>query len=79
MSRLLLDRLPLRTNLVERGTELDSVLCPICQLERENNIHLVFFMLNGSSNLGKGSFVARFADSNVLLSDGFVTMDYCQD
>lgn len=39
--RLLLDRLPTRFNLVNRGLDIPSILCPICSNHAETAIHLL--------------------------------------
>jgi len=38
--RLLLDRLPTRSNLARRGVQLESVQCPLCQEHVETAKHL---------------------------------------
>ena len=40
--RMLLDRLPTRTNLYNRGIDIDCVLCPNCGAAIENRNHLYF-------------------------------------
>nr|GEU48147.1 RNA-directed DNA polymerase, eukaryota [Tanacetum cinerariifolium] len=40
MWRMFLDRLPTRNNLVNRGVDVPSVLCPICEAEVESRNHL---------------------------------------
>ncbi|GKF38225.1 RNA-directed DNA polymerase, eukaryota, reverse transcriptase zinc-binding domain protein, partial [Tanacetum coccineum] len=40
--RMLLDRLPTRTNLYNRGIDIDCVLCPNCEAAIENRNHLFF-------------------------------------
>ncbi|GKB67695.1 RNA-directed DNA polymerase, eukaryota [Tanacetum coccineum] len=40
--KLHLDRLPTRVNLVRRGVQVSSTLCPICDEEQEDNSHLFF-------------------------------------
>ncbi|GJT32140.1 RNA-directed DNA polymerase, eukaryota, reverse transcriptase zinc-binding domain protein [Tanacetum coccineum] len=40
--RMLLDRLPTRTNLYNRGIGIDCVLCPNCEAAIENRNHLFF-------------------------------------
>ncbi|GKA46359.1 RNA-directed DNA polymerase, eukaryota, reverse transcriptase zinc-binding domain protein [Tanacetum coccineum] len=42
MWRLFLDRLPLRLNLSSRGLDIDSILCPVCNMQVECNIHIFF-------------------------------------
>ena len=39
-SRLLLDRLPTRTNLIRRGVQIGNALCPLCQKGVETTQHL---------------------------------------
>lgn len=38
--RLMMDRLHVRSKLVERGVDLDSVLCPLCHDATEDVLHL---------------------------------------
>ncbi|GJU54666.1 RNA-directed DNA polymerase, eukaryota [Tanacetum coccineum] len=40
--KLHLDRLPTRVNLVRRGVQVSSILCPICDEEQEDISHLFF-------------------------------------
>lgn len=40
--RILLQRLPLRMLLVERGVELESFICHVCQNAQEDVAHLFF-------------------------------------
>ena len=38
--RLMLDRIPTRNAIKRRGMEIENVLCPICNVEEENLMHL---------------------------------------
>ena len=40
--RVRLNRLPSRVNLVARGVDVDSVICPCCEEEEEDINHLLF-------------------------------------
>ncbi|GJY40357.1 RNA-directed DNA polymerase, eukaryota, reverse transcriptase zinc-binding domain protein [Tanacetum coccineum] len=50
MWRLLLDRLPHRLNLLSRGLDIDSILCPVCSEHVESNSH-AFFSCSAASNI----------------------------
>lgn len=39
---VLLDQIPMKSNVDLRGIDLDTVLCPMCGLETEDNSHLFF-------------------------------------
>nr|GFA43983.1 RNA-directed DNA polymerase, eukaryota [Tanacetum cinerariifolium] len=56
--RARLDRLPTRSNLVHRGAVLDSSLCPLCGLDRED-IHHVLFRCDTAKLFFIGFFVGR--------------------
>ncbi|GKA12764.1 putative RNA-directed DNA polymerase, eukaryota, reverse transcriptase zinc-binding domain protein, partial [Tanacetum coccineum] len=50
MWRLLLDKLPHRLNLLSRGLDIDSILCPVCSKHVESNSH-AFFSCSAASNI----------------------------
>lgn len=55
----MLDRLPVRSKLAERGMDLDSTLCPICQ----DNLETVSYIFPGPArcpNLKVGGSMVGF-------------------
>lgn len=56
---VMLDRLPVRSKLSERGMDLDSTLCPICQDNLET-VSYIFPVPSRCPNLKVGGFMVRF-------------------
>lgn len=72
MWHFMLDRLPIRSNLIDKGVELDSVLCLICQ---QKILLICFLVFACSTCLALCGFLDGFVDSDLLFLNGFGGMD----
>nr|GEW46265.1 RNA-directed DNA polymerase, eukaryota, reverse transcriptase zinc-binding domain protein [Tanacetum cinerariifolium] len=64
-----LDSLPTRLNISKRGIVIDSILCPICNMEVESSGHLFFTCL-----LARDLFEKTLAWWDINVSEGFINV-----
>ncbi|KAL4563259.1 hypothetical protein LXL04_027299 [Taraxacum kok-saghyz] len=66
--RVALNRLPTRCNLVSKGIDLETVLCPVCQMEVESLAHILFQCEVAFALWGR---VATWCDAYMPVFDSF--------
>ncbi|XP_071718367.1 uncharacterized protein [Rutidosis leptorrhynchoides] len=75
--RLIMDRLPTRTNLAVKGFDIDTIICPICSVGGDSRDHTFIFcrIANSTWRRIRIWMAIPWPDSFIAIEDAFNWMD----